>query len=81
MRKESPKKDRVRLSDRVILQSGKRMIMENCKKVIYCDPDRIVMAGCRRLEVTGKGLRLLELGNDNVEVRGVIQTLTLGEKG
>ena len=66
-------------SDQIILQSGKRMVVENCKKVFYCDPEKIVLEGAVRLEVAGKNLRLFELGNGNMEIRGVIHTLLLGE--
>ena len=66
--------------DQLILQSGRRLVMENCKKVIYCDPCRIVLMGTFRLEVEGKNLKLLELGNDNVEIKGVILRIYLGDR-
>ncbi|MBP5288366.1 MAG: YabP/YqfC family sporulation protein [Clostridia bacterium] len=65
-------------SDQVILQSGRRLVMENCKKVIYCDPAKMILQGKLRLELEGENLKLLELGNDNVEIKGVIQKITLG---
>ena len=80
MAKTRPRGPIVRGSDQVILQSGKRLVMENCRKVIYCGPERIILLGSIRLAVTGKALRLMELGNDNVEIRGVIRTVTLGEE-
>lgn len=67
-------------SDQVILQSGRRLVMENCKKVIYCDPAKMILQGKLRLELEGENLKLLELGNDNVEIKGVIQKITLGEE-
>ena len=79
MKKWFPKWNDVRGSDQVILQSGKRLIMENCKKVIHCDPQRIELFGKFRVSVEGTGLKMLELGNENVEIRGAIRNITLGE--
>ena len=66
-------------SDQVILQKGKRMIMENCKQVIFCDRTRVVLLGSVRLEVAGENLTLIELGNENVEVRGRITQILVEE--
>lgn len=77
--KRAPGKNLSAGSDQLILQSGKRLVMENCKKVIYCDPAKMILQGRVRLELEGEGLKLLELGNDNVEVKGRIRKITLGE--
>ena len=71
---------RVRGSDQVILQRGRRLVMENCKQVIFCDPGKIVLKGCLLLTVTGDGLKLKELGNENVEIDGRIGMILLEEK-
>ncbi len=78
-KKKTPQTAPVRGTDQVILQRGRRLVMENCKQVIYCDPEKIVLKGCVVLTVTGFGLELLELGNDNVEVDGRIHKIVLGD--
>ncbi len=55
--------------------SGKRVIMEEVKGVVLCTSERIVLRGKTSLTVEGKGLKLVELGNDNVEVSGAIEVL------
>ncbi len=74
------KPDKAPSSDQIILQSGKRLVMENCKKVIYCDTERISALGKVKVEICGRNLRLLELGNDNVEIRGQINSILLGDR-
>ena len=71
----------IRGTDQVILQQGRKLVMENCKQVIYCDPERVILRGSVVLTVEGAGLRLLELGNENVEIDGEIARILVGGEG
>ncbi|MBQ3865501.1 MAG: YabP/YqfC family sporulation protein [Clostridia bacterium] len=71
----------IRGADQVILQRGRKLVMENCKQVIFCDPEKVVLRGGVVLTVEGAGLRLLELGNENVEIDGEIARILVGGEG
>ena len=64
----------------ITVQSGKYLMMESVEQIVYCGPERIVLKGSMRLEITGEGLRLEELGNDNMAVRGRIHSVEFFEK-
>ena len=59
--------------------SGKRIIMEEVSGIVLCTSERVVLRGKNTLAVEGKGLKLVELGNDNVEVSGEIEVLRFRE--
>jgi hypothetical protein len=66
--------------NRITVQSGKWLMMEAVEQIVHCDPGRIVLKGAMRLEITGEGLSLAELGNDNMAVRGVIRSIEFFEE-
>ena len=66
-------------SNFVTVENGKRLVMESVERIVFCDDERIVLAGTRILEIRGFGLRLLELGNDNMAVEGTIREVLFSE--
>ncbi|MBR3836550.1 MAG: YabP/YqfC family sporulation protein [Clostridia bacterium] len=64
----------------ITVQSGKWLMMEAVDQIVHCDPCRIVLKGAMRLEITGEGLSLAELGNDNMAVRGLIRSVEFFEE-
>ncbi len=63
----------------ISILSGKRVIMEEVTGVVLCTSERVVLRGKTSLTVEGKELKLVELGNDNVEVSGLIEVLRFRE--
>ena len=66
-------------SNFVTVENGKRLVMEAVERIVFCDDERIVLAGARTLEIRGFGLRLVELGNDNMAVEGRIREVLFSE--
>jgi len=67
-------------ADQITIQNGKRLIMEGVERIIFCDPEKMILQGDRTVQILGEGLSLLELGNNNMEVSGVLHTVTFLEK-
>lgn len=65
---------------RITIFSDRELVMENVSKILFCDEERIVLEGKVTLEVTGKGLRLKELGNENMAVCGRIEKIAFERK-
>jgi len=64
----------------VMIFFGKRLVMENVEKIVFCQENRIVLRGSENVEILGNQLVLRELGNDNMEVVGKIRAIRLGEE-
>lgn len=66
-------------ANHVTIESGKRLVMEAVERIVLCDEERIVLKGAATLEIRGYGLRLVELGNDNMAVEGIIREVAFSE--
>jgi hypothetical protein len=63
----------------ITVQSGKRLVMENVERIVFCQKERIVLRGKTSLEILGEELHLEELGNGNLAVCGSIRSIHFGE--
>ena len=77
---EKWKLPRVKPSYRITIFSDRELMMENVAKILFCDEDRIVLEGKVTLEITGSGLSLKELGNENMAVCGQIEQIAFQRK-
>lgn len=65
-------------STRITVCDGRRVIMEGVRDILSYSTEKMVLQGPCRLEVAGKGLELMELGGDVVEIRGALSDLSFG---
>lgn len=63
----------------ITIENGKRLIMEGVEKIVFCDPEKMILQSKFRLEIEGCALQLEELGNDNMAVSGTIRALYFSE--
>ena len=59
---------------------NRRLLMEGCRRIVFCQSDRMILDGDVMLEIHGKDLVLKELGNDVIGVEGVILAVVFREK-
>ncbi|MBR2615086.1 MAG: YabP/YqfC family sporulation protein [Clostridia bacterium] len=65
--------------DLVMVENGNRLIMEAVRSIEYCDTEKMVLRGSRRLEICGRDLQLEELGGGNMAVVGCIRSILFSE--
>ena len=64
----------------VTIHKNKYLVMEDCRRITFCQSDRVVLEGNISLEIHGRDLVLKELGNDVIAVEGVIFAVVFREK-
>lgn len=57
------------------IHSGRKVIFEACKRILEFTDERIVLEGKMRVKITGRNLRLKELGGGNLGVVGRVDTV------
>ena len=65
----------------VSIRRNEKLMMEGCRRIVSCQPDRMVLDGEVMLEIHGKDLELKELGNDVIGVEGKILAIAFRERG
>ena len=63
----------------VTVYSGKRLVMENVERIVFCSSEKMILEGKERLVIEGSSLELKELGNDNMAVCGKILSIAFEE--
>ena len=56
-----------------------RLVMEGVERIIFCDPEKMILKGNLTLTVTGENLCLSELGNGNLAILGKIFAVSFAE--
>ena len=69
-----------RKSNCITIHSYRRLVMEGVERIVFCDPERMILRGSLFLVVEGKDLLLVELGNDNMEITGSIRSIVFQEQ-
>lgn len=64
----------------VTIRENRRLLMEGCRRIVYCSPEQMTLDGDVLLEIHGRDLVLKELGNDAIAVEGVIAAVVFREK-
>ena len=72
-------RDAVTPDKTVTVHKNKRLVMEGCRRITFCQSDRVVLEGNVNLEIHGRGLLLKELGNDVIGVEGTILAVVFRE--
>lgn len=67
--------------DRITVLSRSYLIAEGIERMILCTAGEMIFVKNGRIRVTGEGLILKELGNDNIAVEGRIAALIFEETG
>ena len=57
------------------IYSGRKVIFEACKRILEFTDERIVLEGKMRVKITGRNLRLKELGGGNLGVVGRVDSV------
>ncbi len=64
----------------ITVHKRRRLIMEGCRKIVFCDPEKMILEGDTHLEICGKKLVLKELGGDVIAVEGKLDSIAFGER-
>jgi hypothetical protein len=64
----------------VSIRRNRRLLMEGCRRIVFCQSEKMILDGDVILEIHGKDLVLKELGNDVIGVEGVILAVVFREK-
>ena len=64
----------------VTIHHANRVVIEGVERILYCDREKMILKNRFLIQISGQGLRLLELGNDNVAVVGRLDSLSFPEK-
>lgn len=64
----------------VYMLGNSRIIVENLKRVVLYDESTTILETDFPMKICGRGLRLIYLNNDNVEVDGYIQSVEFNAK-
>lgn len=67
-------------SDVITILNQNRVVLEGIEGIVFCNSEKMIFKKRGIVTVKGCGLRLEELGNDNVAVSGTVSTLYFGEK-
>jgi len=62
----------------ITIQNGNRLVAEGVRDVRLCSSEKMLLVASEQVEIKGSGLRMNQLGNGTVEVRGRIAEIRLG---
>ena len=59
----------------ITIQNRKRVILEGVERIIFCDSEKMIIKNRFVTRISGRGLHLMELGNQNIAIIGEIDSL------
>ena len=63
------------------IEGRRKLVFENCKKVLYCDENEVRLKGDFVVVVTGEKLELKSLSGDYMAVVGKIKNIAFESRG
>ncbi len=80
-RKKDPERTGAQDSFLVQIYGGKRVVFEACRRILQFSDEMVILEGKMRVKISGRALRLLELGGGNLGVSGTICSVEFLRKG
>jgi len=65
-------------ADLITVYKRQRVVLEGIERIVFCNSEKMIFEKRGQVAVEGKGLKLEELGNDNVAVTGKIGKIAFG---
>ncbi|MEA4832953.1 MAG: YabP/YqfC family sporulation protein [Oscillospiraceae bacterium] len=63
----------------IYIHGRTRLLMEGCKKVVFCDETTVKLLCGFNVTIHGDGLKIMHLGNGNVAVDGRISSVSFSD--